>query len=86
MIDPDEGDAATAVKSAVSRFPAIRAPGERQGKSTVVVDTGAVAASVNSRRDRQPRASSNRSVARSGLHRKSGFFGLRGGTTRKQSR
>ena len=85
-IDPQDGDGATAVTSAVSRFPGIREPGQKRGKATVVVDTGAVAASVNSRRNRQRRGSANTAVARRGMHSKSGFFGLRGGTTKKKSR
>ncbi len=85
-IDPDELDGAAAVKSAVSRFPALRAPGEKRGKSTVVVDTGTVAASVSSSRDRNRRGSTNTTVARRGLHSKSGFFGLRGGSTKKKTR
>jgi filamentous hemagglutinin family protein len=83
-IDPDNGDAATTVKSAVSRFPALRRPGEKPGKETVVVDTGGVAASVDNSRERTKRRTQRVAANRSALHRKSSFFGLRGGATKKK--
>ena len=83
VLDPDDGDAATTVKSAVSRFPAVRRPGEKPGRETVVVDTGGVAASVDNSRERTKRRNENVAVNRSGLARKSGFFGLRGGSGKK---
>lgn len=86
VIDPDTGDAATTVKSAVSRFPASRRPGEKLGKETMVVDTGGVAASVDNSQARAKRKKQNVVANRTGLHRKSSFFGLRGGATRKKAR
>jgi filamentous hemagglutinin family protein len=84
FIDPTTGDAATTVKSSVSRFPALRRPGEKPGKETLVVDTGGVAASVDNSQARSARRSQNVAANRSALHRKSSFFGLRGGATRKK--
>lgn len=85
-IDPDDLDGAASVKSATSRFPGIREPGEKKrSKPTVRIDTGTVAASVSSSRDRNRRNTSNSAVARRGLHSKSGFFGARG-SSKKTSR
>jgi filamentous hemagglutinin family protein len=84
VLDPDEGDAATAVRSAVSRFPGVRRPGEKRGQETVVVDTGGVSASVRGGRARNGRNGAAVASTRSGLARKSSFFGLRGGTSRKK--
>lgn len=78
VLDPDTGDAVTTVRSAVSRFPALRRPGEKPGKETVVVDTGGVAASVDNSRERTKKKNQSVAANRRGLHRKSSFFGLRG--------
>jgi len=84
-IEPDEGDAPSAVSTGISRFPALQRPGQAAtGRRVVVYESAPPVGSASAGRDRANESRRAR-LARTGiLARGRSFFGVRGGSSARK--